>query len=248
MDEALRFNSFPGMMKPTDSQGQRGCFRVDSADDIAEHFDVSLDYSIEGKVIIEAFIAGEEISVNGYMAGGELVFAAISDRYAFDEYPGGIIKEHILPSRRATGQIACEVRDLVKRASQKLGVTDGPCYCQIMIGTDGHPYMIEIAPRLDGCHMWRLIRYSCDVDLLDWCFSHLAEGAWPGKDEEAEAAEAAMKDCRLTFMSGLTGSTVDRSAFDCSGADYVCWYYETGDTVRKLNGYIEKCGYMICPR
>ena len=248
LEDALQFTDFPGMMKPVDSQGQRGCFRVDSADDIAEHFDVSLDYSIEGKVIIEAFITGEEISVNGYMAGGELVFAAISDRYAFDEYPGGIIKEHILPSRRATGQIAVEVRDLVKRASQKLGVTGGPCYCQIMIGTDGHPYMIEIAPRLDGCHMWRLIRYSCGVDLLDWCFSHLAEGAWPGKAGEAEAAEAAMKDCRLTFMSGLTGSTVDRSAFDCSCADYVCWYYETGDTVRKLNGYIEKCGYMICPR
>lgn len=247
LEDALGFCDFPGMMKPVDSQGQRGCFRVDSAEDIRENFAVSLDYSIEGKVIIEQFITGEEISVNGYMADGELVFAAISDRYAFDEYPGGIIKEHVLPSRRATGRIADEARDLVRRSSRKLGITDGPCYCQIMIGEDGHPYMIEIAPRLDGCHMWRLIRYSCGVDLLDWCFSHLAEGAWPGDAGEAAAAESAMADCRLTFMSGITGSIVDRDAFDCAGADFVCWYYETGDTVRKLNGYIEKCGYMICP-
>ena len=240
-------DAFPAMMKPVDSQGQRGCFRVDSAEDIAERFDVSLGYSIEGKVIIEKFITGEEISVNGYMADGELVFAAISDRYAFEEYPGGIIKEHVLPSRRARGETADEVRDLVRRAARKLGVLNGPCYCQIMIGEDSHPYMIEIAPRLDGCHMWRLIRYSSGADLLDWCFRHLAEGAWPGDAEKAQAAESSMRPCRLTFMSGLTGSTVNRGDFDCSGADYVCWYYENGDTVRKLNGYIEKCGYMICP-
>lgn len=220
---------------------------MDSPEDIRQHFSVSLDYSIEGKVIIEKFITGLEVSVNGYMADGELVFAAISDRYAFEEYPGGIIKEHILPSQRAKGQTADEVRDLVNRASKKLGITNGPCYCQIMIGEDGHPYMIEIAPRLDGCHMWRLIRYSCGVDLLDWCFRHLLEGTWPGDATAAAEAEAAMRHCRLTFMSGLTGSTVDRNAFDLSDADYVCWYYETGDTVRKLNGYIEKCGYMICP-
>lgn len=247
LEDAVKFADFPGMMKPVDSQGQRGCFRVDSAEDIRENFAVSLDYSIEGKVIIEKFITGEEISVNGYMAGGELVFAAISDRYAFDEYPGGIIREHILPSRRARGKTAEEVRDLVRRASIKLGITDGPSYCQIMIGEDGHPYMIEIAPRLDGCHMWRLIRYSCGVDLMDWCFSHLAEGVWPGDAEEAARAESAMAGCRLTFMSGLTGSTLDRADFDCAGADFVCWYYKTGDTIRKLNGYIEKCGYMICP-
>ena len=75
LEDALGFTDFPGMMKPVDSQGQRGCFRVDSAEDIRENFAVSLDYSIEGKVIIEKFITGEEISVNGYMAGGELVFA-----------------------------------------------------------------------------------------------------------------------------------------------------------------------------
>jgi len=243
LEEALTYKDFPGMMKPVDSQGQRGCFRVDCSEDIKENFAVSLDYSIEGKVIIEQFIEGEEISVNGYMCGGQLVFAAISDRYAFDEYPGGIIKEHRLPSERATGQTAEEVRDIVESSAQKLGILDGPCYYQIMIGTDSHPYIIEVAPRLDGCHMWKLIKYSCGVDLLDAAYSQLTEG----KKLQTETVIASCRPCRLTFMSALTGSTVNRDDYDCSGADDIHWYYESGETVRRLNGYIEKCGYMICP-
>ena len=246
LEEALCFDDFPGMMKPVDSQGQRGCFRVDSADDIRENFAVSLDYSIEGKVIIERFIEGEEISVNGYMEDGKLVFSAISDRIAFDEYPGGIIKEHIFPSRRAAGATADEVRSVVEASAEKLGILNGPCYYQIMMGTDGHPYIIEVAPRLDGCHMWRLIKHCCGVDLLAACFDRLADGTSLVTDNPKGFCLQG-GEYKLSFMSGETGSIVNREDFNTQDADYVCWYYETGDTVRKLNGYIEKCGYEIGP-
>ena len=89
IEEALGYTGFPAMMKPVDSQGQRGCFRVDTPDDIREHFADSLDYSHEGRVIIEEFIDGPEVSVNAYMQDGKLKFAIVSDRYAFDELPGG---------------------------------------------------------------------------------------------------------------------------------------------------------------
>ena len=61
------------MMKPVDSQGQRGCYRVDSTADILAHFQQSLGFSVEGKVILEQFVDGPEISVNGYLENGELV-------------------------------------------------------------------------------------------------------------------------------------------------------------------------------
>ena len=101
--------------------------------------------------------------------------------------------------------------------------------------------MLEIAPRLDGCHMWNLIKHYCGADLLDACFTHLLT------DEAVLTDSYPMPDepLLLTFMSMETGKTFDRALFDTEDAEYVKWYYETGDTVRKLNGYIEKCGYMI---
>jgi len=41
---------------------------------------------------------------------------------------------------------------------------------------------------------------------------------------------------------------VTREDYDCTGAEYVFWYYETGDRVKKLNGYMEKGGYLIRKR
>ena len=241
LEEALCFNQFPAMMKPVDSQGQRGCFRVDSEEDIREHFDVSLDYSVSGKVIVEEFVDGPEVSVNGYFQGGDMRFAIVSDRHVFDEYPGGIIKEHVIPSVYTDALSEAEAIDLTRRTAEALGITDGPCYAQIKLGQDGHPRMLEIAPRLDGCHMWNLIKHYCGADLLDACFTHLLT------DEAVLTDSYPMPDepLVLTFMSMETGKVFDRALFDTEDAEYVKWYYETGDTVRKLNGYIEKCGYMI---
>ena len=241
LDEALGWEAFPAMMKPVDSQGQRGCFRVDSAEDIREHFEASLDYSVCGKVIIESYIDGPEISVNSYRANGKTVFAVVSDRESFEEYPGGLPKKHRIPSLFAGAEASAEAEDIVDKAADKLGITDGPCYCKMKIGTDGKPYIIEIAPRLDGCHMWNLIKHWCGVDLLSACFDHLLTGD-PGIDPVDEEPSGGIE---LEFLSEKTGAPFDPDKYDTSGAEYVCLYYEEGDAVSKVNGYYEKCGYMI---
>ena len=241
LEDALKYTAFPGMMKPVDSQGQRGCFRVDSAEDIREHFDASMGYSFEGKVIIEEFIDGPEVSVNAYMQDGKLRFAIVSDRYAFDEYPGGIIKKHIIPSSFADREAQAKTIDLSCRVAEKIGITDGPFYCQIKLRDGREPFILEITPRLDGCHMWNLIKHYCGADLLDACFRHLLDG------EQVLTGDYEMPDeefC-LEFMSKEPNTRFASSDFDTDGAEFVCRYYKDGDRVLKVNGYIEKCGYKI---
>lgn len=243
LDEALAFSDFPGMMKPVDSQGQRGCFKVESAEDIKKYFGASLGYSKEGKVIIEAFIDGPEVSVNGYMQNGKLKFALVSDRIVFDEFPGGIIKEHRVPSRFADTQAKEEIVDLVLRVNKTLGIENGPCYFQIKLNRENHPILLEVTPRLDGCHMWNLIKHYCGADLMDASFSHLLEE----KAVFEEKVPFPEKEYMLTFQCKETDAAFDRSEYDCSKAEYVFWYYETGERVRRLNGYMEKGGYRIYP-
>ena len=241
LEEALEYDAFPGMMKPVDSQGQRGCFKVESSEDIRAHFDASIDYSFEGKVIIEEFIDGPEVSVNAYMQDGELRFAIVSDRYAFDEYPGGIIKKHIIPSSFADKEAQEKTIDLAKRVASKIGVENGPFYCQIKLKNGTEPVILEITPRLDGCHMWNLIKHYCGADLLDACFRHLLEGEAVLTDNY----EMPDEEYCLEFMSKESNATFKGSDFDTSKAEFVCSYYKDGDRVLKVNGYIEKCGYMI---
>ncbi len=241
LEDALEYNSFPGMMKPVDSQGQRGCFKVESAEDIKERFAASLDYSFEGKVIIEEFIDGPEVSVNAYMQDGKMKFALVSDRYAFDELPGGIIKEHRVPSSFADEEAQAKTVDLAARVAAKIGIDNGPCYFQIKLKDGKEPVILEVTPRLDGCHMWNLIKHYCGADLLEACFRQLLEG------ESVLDGEYSMprEEYSLIFMSKEPNTKFSKADFDTEGAEYVCYYYNDSDRVLKINGYMEKCGYII---
>ena len=237
LSEALTYCQFPGMMKPVDSQGQRGCFKVNSPEEIQKHFDKALSFSTQKKVIIEKYIDGPEISINAFVVNGNVEFTIVSDRIVFDEFPGGIIKEHLLPTRYH--ESSEEANDLAKRIVEKLQILNGPVYMQIKL-EEGHPVILEVAPRLDGCHMWNLIKHYCRVDLLSASLDYLLEGKAP-----LFAPCLDDKKMKLAFMCEAPGETFNREKYYCDKALYHCWYYETGDIVKCLNGYMEKGGYSI---
>ena len=59
IEEAVAFfNSIdtPAIIKPIDSSGSKGVFKICSADDIQAHFHESIEYSIQGTVIINEAI------------------------------------------------------------------------------------------------------------------------------------------------------------------------------------------------
>ena len=53
---------------------------------------------------------------------------------------------------------------------------------------------------------------------------------------------ALVKSGLSTPLSGMTTSSIKEPIKD---AEYVFWYYQTGDKVRKVNGFMEKGGYQI---
>src|SRR5436190_11425663 len=53
---------FPAVLKPADSGGQRGVFRVDSLDDVDRHLHEALIASPTGEAILEEFVDGTELN------------------------------------------------------------------------------------------------------------------------------------------------------------------------------------------
>ena len=69
--------------------------------------------------ILEKFAKGEEISVNSFMENGQLKFFAISDRISYQDLPGGIIKEHHIPSKFDNEPLHSKIRNLVEAVNEK---------------------------------------------------------------------------------------------------------------------------------
>lgn len=238
------WNTFPAVLKPADGSGQRGVHRVESFEDIKEVFDLSISYSRSHTLILEEFADGEEISVNSFMYSNKLAAYIPSDRISYTEYPGGIIKEHHIPSKLSVGDCDDRVRKLVETVNQKMGFENGHVYFQIKI-KDGRPQLIEFTPRFDGCHMWRLVMYATGLDLRQCSLEWLATGH---VEEFDNGFECVVKpgSFKTKFISDKPGTVVDKKNYDLDGNRiYTQWYYNDGDKVKSVTGYLEKVGFVM---
>lgn len=228
--------ALPVVVKPVDSQGQRGVSTVRSPDQFDAAVLAATAASPTGRVIVEDFIDGREVSVHCYVEDGELRFFLPSDRGTWDGLDGGLIRKHVFPCT-ASARALARVRRLAEECICSLGLRNGPVYFQIKI-RDDHPFLIEVTPRLDGCHMWRLILEVSGVNLLQATIDHLVSGHpnIPSFDTihsgfleflcQPPDTEFCLPECRR-------------------GAAVTQFYYSAGDLVRRVNGSMEKCGYQI---
>lgn len=232
---------FPAIMKPSDSQGQRGIFLVNSYDEIAAHFEEVRSFSREKKVIVEKYIDGPEVSVNGYMINSVLRFTAVSDRETWPQYTG-LIHKHIVPGSSFSPTVRPLIKEVAEDACNRVGILNGPVYFQMKIA-GGRPYIIEMTPRLDGCHMWKLLLHASGMDLMRLTFSHLLKN---DVSEIDKFNDGKVEKMELVFFCQEPHTTVDTERLvtpDDAVAHF--YYYKTGDTVRPVNGKFEKIGYYI---
>ena len=100
--EAIAFYrkfSFPAVIvKPVDSQGSRGVFRVDSETELSNAVSVALGYSKITRVIVEQFIGGREIEVDSVVKDNSVVFSLVGDVYNFKRENAFSAYERIYPT------------------------------------------------------------------------------------------------------------------------------------------------------
>lgn len=231
---------FPVILKPSDSQGQRGIFKISSQEEFEAHFEEARKYSREGKVIVEKYIDGPEVSVNGYMVNGVLRFIAASDRDTWPEYTG-LIHKHIVPGRMFSEKAAENMKDVLEDACNRVGIMNGPVYFQMKVMGD-QPYIIEMTPRLDGCHMWNILNRATGVNLMRLTFMHLLSDDVSELENQFEH----ITPMELVFWCQKPGTTMERSQLELpEDAEDHFYYYEDGDTIRSVNGRFDKIGYYI---
>jgi biotin carboxylase len=163
---ALDHVGFPCVIKPADSGGQRGVFRLESVEDLEERFPVSLELSRGGEVIVEEFVEGTEMNSMCVVRDGEVTHLTLSDRHR-PPGPGFAVGWiHAYPAS-LNGNGTAEAEALVERTLLELGLRTGIGFPQLIAHPDGRILMIEVAARIPGGQMADLVRHAVGVDLVE---------------------------------------------------------------------------------
>ncbi len=149
--ELVATNPGPFIVKPVDSRGARGVVRLLPGVDLSWAHHLAAIESPTGRVMVERFIAGPQISTESVVIGGRTTTIGFSDRnYEFlDRFApfvienGGELPSHVQPGMREA------IDHVVGTAAGALGIRHGTVKGDIVIGPQG-PMVIELAARLSG--------------------------------------------------------------------------------------------------
>ena len=224
------WNKFPCVIKPVDSQGQRGVSIVKSKDELNERFSLSLSFSKSGEVIIEEFLPGKEISINVFVTDRKITHFYISDRITAKGTNSGIPWRHIFPSTIPKNMVE---KALIKSNAiiEKTGIKNGPVYFQMKYW-ENKIDIIEVTPRLDGCHLWRLILYSLGENLLKLTFDKLI-GVTEKSDSVSKNPDKLFIEFKLQKPGEKFIDIKEEALFRLP-------YYKAGQIVQPQNGIFEK--------
>ena len=165
---------FPCVVKPLFLSASRGVIRADDAPQLAAAFKRvgallrSPDIAQRGsalarQILVETFIPGQEVALEGLLIRGELKILALFDKP--DPLDGPFFEEtlYITPSRLpAAVQVAIASR--TAQAADALGLRQGPVHAELRVQHD-EPWVLEVAPRSIGGLCSRTLRFGPGLSL-----------------------------------------------------------------------------------
>lgn len=238
---------FPAVLKPVDSQGQRGIFRVNDFEALSRRLSETFQYTREDEVLLEQYYPSEEVTVTGWVDDGECHVLSITDRETFTSGDHiGICKGHRYPSRHF-GSHHQAIVSLTEQLVDCFGILNGPLYFQMLIGDEGI-LVNEIAARLGGAYEDEYIPLATGVDLLgllinrslgikDW--PHLAPGHYLGTNRHLYVALIFSEPGyirTLTPMDDLIGRC---------GVVAGKWFVRQGQVLPEIVNATQRIGYAI---
>src|SRR5437867_1997685 len=136
-----------------------------------------------GKILMEDFMPGREVALEGLLTDGKLRALALFDKP--DPLEGPFFEEtiYVTPSRLAPDVQRAAV-ECAAAAVAALGLAHGPVHAELRVSEDG-PWMLEIAPRSIGGLCSRSLRFGDGVSLEELILRHAL-----GRDVEALEREA----------------------------------------------------------
>ncbi|MCD6256857.1 ATP-grasp domain-containing protein [Candidatus Aerophobetes bacterium] len=169
LEKSVKERGYPLVLKPVDNSGARGVIKLTPKVDLAWAYHFSRSYSRCGKLILEEFLEGPQISTEGVMWQGRFYITGFSDRnYSkLEEFSPFMVEDGgSIPSSLSKKETE-EVNTVFEEAVRALGIDIGPAKGDMVLTKDGAK-VIEIAARLSGGNFCDVkVPLSTGVDIVD---------------------------------------------------------------------------------
>lgn len=232
---------FPVVIKPSDSAGSRGVSLVKNKNDVILAADSALAESFSKVGIVEEYIDGDEISVEGFVVNGIFHPICLSEKkrtsppYLLDTEV--YFPDSLNPTERSS------ILNLASKASAACGLDNCPVHMEILRSTRG-PVVVELAARGAGFRVFtNILPWVTDVDTVDIQLKLAL-----GKKVEISVRET-LRAAVITFLAPIPGKLEYvkglNLARESPGIQEAEVYIDAGAIMGELKCGSDRIGHLI---
>jgi biotin carboxylase len=168
---------YPCVLKPLRLSGSRGVIRANDTDEFIAAFHrlkrmliAEGNSAYETSFLVEDFIPGFEVALEGMLTHGQLKVLALFDKP--DPLDGPFFEEtiYVTPSR-LSAPVQTEIAQCVATAASSLELREGPVHAELRVNEQG-PWMLEIAGRSIGGLCSTILEFSSGMCLEELILRH----------------------------------------------------------------------------
>ena len=193
--------AYPLVLKPTFLSGSQGVIRANKRKDFVAAFErikgifedpevIAKKGSIPQEILVEEYIPGKELALEGLLQGGKLTCLALFDKC--DPLEGPFFEEtiYVTPSRLSR-PVQEKIIDCIQKGSEALGLEEGPIHAELRIKGDALS-IIEIAARSIGGRCSKALQFSTGATLEEIILRHALGLPMPPSFAQEEKAVGVM--------------------------------------------------------
>ena len=174
---------YPVLVKPVDSSGSRGITICHCHDELVKAVEIGKKASKTGKVLIERYMYGREVTVFWTFQGGNYYLSALANRHVKHNQGDDVIPlpvGYTFPSVFLP-KYQKEVEDNCKKMFRHLGIKDGMMFMQCKV-EDGTCYVYDLGFRPTGSLEYKILKRVCGYDPLEMMIRHSLTGIMGSED------------------------------------------------------------------
>ncbi|WAW14158.1 ATP-grasp domain-containing protein [Peptostreptococcus equinus] len=241
--DVVKNMTLPFIVKPVDSSGSRGIFKISSFENIDElkyAYEYSKKYSHVGDVMVEEYMEGFEVSVETLSVDGVCNVIQITDKLTTGA-PHFVEIGHSQPTKLSK-KIAQDIANVAIKANKAIGIKNGPSHTEIIVTEDG-PKIVELGARLGGDNIaTHLVPLSTGINIVESCIK-IAIGEKPDITSKFYKASAIryfnQKAGKIKNIEGI------ETAKNIAGIKQINLVYNIGEEITEINSSSSRMGFVI---
>lgn len=155
---------FPMVVKPVDAYSSKGVRKADNLEVLKQYYEEAHQIGRSGRVIVEEYFSGEEISVDAFVVNGKAQLLNVTNSEKVKDKDRFVIFRGRYPVK-ASEVVMKQIGEICQKIADGFGLINAPLLVQLLHDGD-KVSVLEFCARTGGNMKYLLIKYASGVDVI----------------------------------------------------------------------------------